>query len=250
MFKNAMKLQDLQHDFFARISARDVPSGRMEVYRTNYYEGLTAVLKGVYPTVEALVGEQFFYHMVQIFIEKHVPHSVNMDAYGEELAAFIDGFEHAGTVPYLADVARLDWLFHCAELAPYAPVADSAQFSDIPPQQYEHVRLKIHPSVMLFESRFPVASIYRMAQGEQGEEGEELLDLSVAQGERVVVVRPFLKTQIVPLKSVEYVFLKTLIKTQTLPPSFEAAMAEDETFDFAHAMRRVIDYGVFCGFIA
>ena len=89
----------------------------IEVYRNNYRGNLLDALAGAYPVIEQLVGKDFFRLMARKYSEQYPSHSGNLHHYGAELAEFIAAFEHARELPYLTDVAALEWACHRAWFA-------------------------------------------------------------------------------------------------------------------------------------
>ena len=81
---------------------------RFGVYRNNVASALTNSLRVRYPVVEQLVGGEFFGMMARGYVDEHKPRSAMLISYGAEFPEFITGFEAASSVPYLADVAKLE----------------------------------------------------------------------------------------------------------------------------------------------
>ena len=84
------------------------PASRFVVYRNNVHSSLINALATAYPVTLQLVGDEFFRAMAGIFVQAYPPASPLISEYGSTFADFIQGFEPAASVPYLADVARLD----------------------------------------------------------------------------------------------------------------------------------------------
>ena len=99
-----------------------VPVRRFNVYRNNVASSLIDVLQAYFPVVTRLVGEEFFRAMARVFIVQQPPRSPILSRYGGGFADFIADFEPTADVPYLADVARLEWLvlraYHAVDLSP------------------------------------------------------------------------------------------------------------------------------------
>src|SRR4051794_33123660 len=127
--------QGLQQAFAAALTdpAAPAPAGlttargssdpkRFAVYRNNVVAGLGKALETRFPVALSLVGAEFFRGMARAFIEAHRPRLPLIAEYGDELPAFIEGFAAAASVPYLADVARLEALwsraYHAADAMP------------------------------------------------------------------------------------------------------------------------------------
>ena len=136
----------------------------IEVYRSNYRGNLHDTLAGAYPVIEQLVGKDFFRHMARQFIERHFSRSGNLHHYGAEMADFIAAFEPAQGLPYLPDVAALEWACHCAYFSDDAATLDIVKLAQIPPGQYSELILHIHPACHLVRSKYPIASIWHAHQ--------------------------------------------------------------------------------------
>lgn len=143
------------------------PEARFNVYRNNVVVSLTDALAATFPVVQALVGEDFFRAMARLFIQTHPPRSRVMAWYGAELPCFITGFAPAASVPYLADVARLELAgvraYHAADAEPLPPQALQDALAD--PQQLPQLRLDLHPSLELVTSPFAICSVWAAHQG-------------------------------------------------------------------------------------
>ena len=135
------------------------PAG-LAVYRNNYRVGLIDTLAFIYPVCRQLVGEDFFSGLARAFIGGHPSHSGNLHLYGAGFGDFIAGFEHARELPYLADVARLEWRVHRAYYAADAAPVDSAALAAFPQQRWGELRLRPLPDVAALLSRWPAASIW------------------------------------------------------------------------------------------
>jgi len=137
------------------------PDRRFAVYRNNVQHGLSTALATRFPVVERLVGADFFAATARVFAAQHPPETPVLLDWGEAFPAFLAGFEPAAGLPYLPDVARLEWLRGRAYHAADAPAADPALLSAFRP---ETLRLTLAPSVAGFASRWPAVSIWAMNQ--------------------------------------------------------------------------------------
>lgn len=122
-------LRKLQQQFGAALLQKDAAihteiassaissEGRLRIYRRNVFGAVTGALRLTYPVIEKLVGREFFAATCREFIKSSPPISSNLDDYGAEFPAFLASFPPARTLPYLPDVARLEWLYHECSLA-------------------------------------------------------------------------------------------------------------------------------------
>lgn len=157
----AIDLQTWQSAFAAsllRVGA-DL-SDRQAVHRTNTRASLSAALAARFPVVERLVGPEFFQAMALCFIERQPPRSPVLAEYGAGFAGFLHGFAPARDLPYLADVARLEWARHLAFHAEDAAALSIERLAAVAPDRLEHVRLGLHPAASVVPSAWPVISIW------------------------------------------------------------------------------------------
>ena len=81
---------------------------RFAIYRNNLMVSLIDALADTFPVAQALVGETFFRAMAREFVRAHLPTSRVMAYYGIEFSAFVETFPPAASLPYLADICRLE----------------------------------------------------------------------------------------------------------------------------------------------
>ena len=132
--------------------------GRFTIYQRNHVTGLTAALAKTFPVVLRLVGEEFFASMATRFIFQSPPRSPVLAEYGADLAGFIAAFEPAASLPFLADVARLEFArvraWHAAD-RDLPPLDDADAVAALLPH-----RVVLHPSASLILSNHPVLAIW------------------------------------------------------------------------------------------
>ena len=104
--------------------------------------------------------------MAGLFVQAYPPTSPLLNEYGSDLAAFIQGFAPAASVPYLADVARLEHLrinaYHAADTPVAEPQAVIDQLQQLP--SLGNVRLHLHPSVSTLQSNYAVVALWAAHQ--------------------------------------------------------------------------------------
>ncbi len=61
-----------------------------------------------YPTVDWLVGADFFDQTALAYAQIHPPARAQLSDYGQQFPVFLEGYVPAVELPYLADVARFD----------------------------------------------------------------------------------------------------------------------------------------------
>lgn len=252
-------LRDLQADFAAAVfderpeMAARVRAGRfpaaqhLQVYRNNVVEGLTGALRAVYPVVEKLVGDGFFRYAVHEYLRAHRPRSGNLHDFGDAFARFLAGFAPAASLPYLPDVARLEWAWHQAFHAAEAPAFDLARLGEVPAEQHAALRFALHPSARLLVSDYPVVRIFEINQ--EGHDGDTNVDLAEG-GVRALIIRRGLTVYVEPLAAGEAELLAALAGQQLLGAAVQAALAAQPDFDLVATLADHLRRGTLVDFFA
>jgi hypothetical protein len=209
------------------------PTMRFAVYRNNVMVSLVDALADTYPIVQTLVGEEFFRAMARVFAQNKPPRSAVMAYYGREFAEFVEAFPPAVSVPYLADVARLEMArvmaYHAADVVSVHVDALQAALAD--PEQLLSLRLVLHPSVHVIDSTFAIFSIWA---AHQGATCASSVDPDVAQS--MLVYRAGLVVDTMELAAGTGAFFSALLTGQTLLDAAAAASRMDPEFDLTTAL--------------
>ena len=209
------------------------PDIRFSVYRNNVMVSLIDALADTYPVVQMLVGEDFFRAMARVFAQTKPPRTEVMAYYGRDFADFITSFPPAASVPYLADVARLEMArilaYHAADAVPLDPEVLQTALAD--PKQLMSLRLVLHPSVHVIQSTFAIFSIWA---SHQDATCTPSVDPDVAQV--VLVYRAGLDVETMKLTDGTGRFVTTLLAGKTLLDSAQVAINMDPEFDLTTAL--------------
>lgn len=244
-----LALRELQHAFARAVFEDDTAlyphlhDGRfgaernLRVYQHNTGANLTDALAAVFPVVKRLVGEGFFEYAADRYWRAHPPVSGNIHDFGEDLPAFLSGFEPARTLVYLPDVARLEWAWHRAFHAPDPEPMDRQQLANTDPADYGTLRFRLHPSARLIDSRWPVLRIWEVHQ-QSGE--PDPIDLDQG-GEKMLVIRRGLEVIVSRLSAGENAFLASLARLEPLASACEAALAVDPATDIPALLNRAVE---------
>ncbi|RDV00761.1 DNA-binding domain-containing protein [Trinickia dinghuensis] len=137
---------------------------RVDIYRNNVRLNRIAALTDAFANVVQLVGAEYFRALARAYVERTPAKSANLHDDGAELPAFIRGFEPAADLPYLGDVAEVDWLLHRVYFAADSgAAADSSALAELGPERFAAASLRFVPSVGLARSAaWPIADILQM----------------------------------------------------------------------------------------
>ena len=134
---------------------------RFSVYRNTVHHSLIEALGERFPAVRRLVGAAFFAAAARQFIHESPPSSPLLAEYGAAFPEFLARFEPVAGLPYLADVARLEWLRGRAYHAADADALEPSAFREAVAMAEGDVGISLHPSSALFWSPYPAVSIWR-----------------------------------------------------------------------------------------
>jgi hypothetical protein len=237
-------LPDLQRRFAA--SLLDGPAEpRTSVYahtiRANYRNALAAT----YPVVRELTGPAFFNAAVDEFTIEHPSTGGDLNVYGGAFAGFLAAYPHARDLPYLPDVARLEWAIDEATRAEDSTAMAEAMLAELarmPADDMTRQRFVLDPSCRLVSSPFPVMRIWQVHQTA----GERRVDLD-AGPDHLVVRREGHVPAIARVPPAEYAFLGSLLDGKDLASALDAAFTIDGEFDLALALRTYVADGTIAG---
>ena len=134
------------------------------IYRRNLFANLGNALAATYPVVQRLVGEAFFREAARQYVLAHPSASGDLNDYGAPFAVFLAGYPHAAGLPYLPDVARLEWACHESYGAADAPAFDLASLARVRAIDQSRIRFELHPCVRLLHSVHPVSELWHANQ--------------------------------------------------------------------------------------
>lgn len=201
---------------------------RFTVYRNNIIVSLKEAMTDGFPAVASLVGEAFFAAMSDVYIRQNPPKSPILALYGSGFSEFIATFEPAASLPYLADVARLEFAlrqaYHCADAQP----VDAKEFEN---QNVFSARLVLAPAVSVLRSPYPVTQIRAAALGGPP---------PTAAAEDVLITRPDLDPIATPFPSGTAAIIDAL---QAGLPLGEAIEAAPNGLDFTTFISALISGG-------
>jgi hypothetical protein len=217
----------------------DFVRGSIDVYRTTVQASLIDVLATAFPVTQRVVGAGFFNVLARRFIVAAPPRVPQLSVYGGGFADFIAGEEVGRHLPYLPDVARLEWARGECYFAADAPALDAARLAALGPDDLERAVLALHPATRLIASPFPVYRIWEVNQPAVADVPR--VDMTVGQWALVsrrghhVVTREIVKA--------DAAFLAVVMAGKTLTEA--AAAITDARFDLQQALQDHFINGTF-----
>jgi putative DNA-binding protein len=213
---------------------------RYNVYRNNVTVSLIDALAAIYPAVQRITGVEFFRAMARLHVRATPPTSPLLFEYGRDFPAFIEGFEHAQDMPWLADTARVEraWLdaYHAADASPLSGQA----LASVAPDRLGDLVFAPHPASRIVCSPYPAVAIFA-ANRVDG----QVTPIRSSAAEDALITRPEMEVTVRRLPPGGATFLTSLIDGMTLQAAAAAAFAEAPSFDLPAGIAAMVEAGVF-----
>jgi hypothetical protein len=230
----------------AAICSRGLPGEqRLQVYRNNVFLSFEQALADVYPVIRRLVGDEFFRQLARRFIREYPSRSGNLHEFGSELALLLNGLKEAVELPYLPDVAALEWAYHEVFHAAESEPLDVRGLARVNAYEQERLRFALARAARLVASCFPVMQIWEANQ--DGALSSAAISLD-AGGDWLLVQRRGLSRIIERLTPGEFALLSALAADAPLAEACEAAVCADPEVELSATMQRFVSRGVLTHF--
>jgi len=168
---------------FGAVAASVTHPARLSIYRNHFLISLGEALAATYPAVKAAVGEACFSGLARRFVLANPPVAPVLAEYGAEFADFLADQAEVAGLPYLPDLARLEWAMNRAAVAADAPSVGLPELAAIAPERLTASRLAQHPAIALVDSAYPVSALRDAVLAGEG------FDLTGAREECLLVYR-------------------------------------------------------------
>ncbi|MCG7902299.1 hypothetical protein A3195_07710 [Candidatus Thiodiazotropha endoloripes] len=248
-------LAELQRSFCDALRTADAPDGallemlqdddlalqRFQVYRNNFIVLNGDALADMFPVVKRLVGDEAFRMLATAYVRQHPPRDRTLLLYGDLFAGFLQTIPELSGLPYLSDVARLEFAWTAAYHAEDALPLQPDQLQNLSEEAFARLPLRPHPSLQLLASDFPIQRIWSV---NQTDDQDELISLDEGAC-WLIVVRPDNEVQVRVVQEGEFEFVKRLHASATIGEAFEAANQMDPQFDLGQFFARHLFDGTF-----
>jgi hypothetical protein len=162
------------------LPAGTVPAERLAVHVEGYPARLGEALAEQFPAVAHLVGGPRFAALVDRYQRAARLQSYNLNDAGAELPAFLADDGLAGALPFLPDLAALEW----AMTRSFHAVAASIDPALLAGDDAGAALARLAPAVAVVESRWPIYALWSARATPR-----EAIDIDLGVGESVLVCR-------------------------------------------------------------
>ena len=215
------------------------------IYRGNGKANAARAIAAAYPVVGKIVGAEFFSGLASEYQSRFPSADGDLNEYGNAFAAFLADFPPAREIPYLADVARLEWRVHRAHYAADPGTFDPAQLACVPAEQQLQLRPRLHPACHVLPSAYPIARIWEVHQDSFNGEFEVEFAGNAA---IALVFRPRFRVEVAQIDDAQAAFLQAALDGQTLDAALVAAQSCDALFDLGRSLSEWVQSAVIVDF--
>lgn len=207
----------------------------LEIYRRSVLANLTAAVQATYPVIESIVGKAFLAAAARQYALERPSTSGDLNEYGSDFDDFLSKYVPALSLPYLPDVARLEWSVQEVYGATNASVQDLSALVATAPQEWGGLRFCLDSAHAILASTWPLARIWQVNQ--PGYHGDFQVDFDQAQ--TVLIHRQGDGVAVEEISLGEQDLILALDKGMALNAAVQAA-THDKSFNLQAALQRFI----------
>lgn len=226
-----------RRDLVAAIAGEaPVAMARLQLHRHHIARSIGVALAATFPTVTAVVGQEFFGVLARDFMAGAPLEDPVLSRYGEHFPRFVAAQQEMHGLPYLADVARLDWALNVAFHAPLEPRLSAIDIVDWPEESLPELSLRLAVGSSLIESAWRLDLIW---QASQPGTSLDKVDLA-ADACSLVIFRRCEDAAFAVLGPGEANFVKAISRGKSLAAAARHALQVAKDFDLAATFSRVL----------
>lgn len=215
------------------------PAARLRIYRHSCSQTQVDALRTTYPGVLALVGAAFFDQSARGYRQAYPSGSGNLQRLGANFGDYLESLASLVGLPYLPDVARLEWCRQLSAVAGEAPALPPDAVTEQLLRTEASLKLDLQPSVHILDSRHPVLTIWRYTL----DPTPEGLQLTGA-GEQVVLWREHGEVAMDTPDAASFACIDALSHGKLLASAHAAAQAIDPDFDLSACLVSLAGHGL------
>lgn len=212
----------------------------LAAYCTSIQANLAGAVVATYPVLTAIVGVEFLTAAARDYARQVPSRSGDLNRYGDDFDRFLACYAPAAPLPYLPDVARLEWRIQQVHTAPAAPVADLSALATTPSESWGSLRFRLDPGHQLLASSWPLARIWTVNQPDY--QGDFTVDFDQAQS--VLIQRNADGIHVSKLRPGEHSFLSLLQRGETLADAVAQASTQVADFDLGAVLQTHLASGL------
>ncbi|PLK50427.1 DNA-binding domain-containing protein [Uliginosibacterium sp. TH139] len=231
--------------FLARLAG---PAARnadlLAIYRGNAVSNAHAALRLAYPVCEEVLGVECFAQLARLYWHENPASEGDLNLYGASLLECIAARDDFAELPWLPDLARLEWALHEAGMAPDHQPTPFVQLASLSEAELAGTRLQFQPALCLIASSWPIASLWQQHQAEWRALHGEVFQLEDCGAETALVYRDGFKPRVLALPAASADLLVALQAGEMLLPALSACAEKHPDFESQHVLHDIFQRGL------
>lgn len=227
--------------FLARFA--DTPARarrRFAAYQRNVRGNWRMALRASYPVLATLIGEARFAALSDEYLTLRPSRDADLNRYGAELADFLGEHPLREALPYLPDLAHLEWMLQEIYGAQFDGAPDLSALSALPAEHQGDLVVRLATSTArAIRSAWPISEIWQAHQHDDlARRDGELAEISLTPSEHLVMVSrlPAGGFFVTRLSAGEAAFRAACEAALTLEEGLQAALAAEPALEVANLL--------------
>lgn len=206
----------------------------LKAYKNNAGALAERVLVAAYPAVTAILSVESMGALARALWHSHPPRCGDLALWGEDLPEFVAASSQLAALPWLSDVARLEWALHAAASAADAPPADLPSLARLGTHDSDVLTLALASATQVLRLDWTATRVVLAHRGEHDRMAQRVAALgnewATPAGEWVCVWRPGWQVQLQTVSAAEAAFVSRLLAGDSLLAALECEAAQGLDF--------------------
>ncbi len=244
-FARALREPDQAAGLLARLAGNPQRNlERLAIYRGNAISNVHAALRLAYPVCAEVLGEECFHQLARACWQAQPATEGDLNLYGAFLPDFLAARSELTDLPWLPELARIEWALHEAGMAPDSSPLPFSALAGLSEEGLAGLRLSFQPALVLIPSAWPLASLWGQHQPAWRELHGEVFELDAAGPEAVLIYRDGLRPTLASLPAAEVTLLTLMLQGSALLPALQACTESLPDFDAREALAGLFQRGL------
>lgn len=214
-------------------------SKQFDLIRQNTLSALHIELVRAFPITKRVLGANEFRRAAYDYFQAMVPQAINPMIYCQDFPEFLETFTTDKDIPYLADVATLDFGCYQSEHAMDASPIKNKIFTDMSPEELASKHLQLHPACFWMASPFSIYDVWYRFNSSTPKKTD-----ASARAQEIVIMRSKNKVEVHKIDKGLIKTLDSLDSGETLNQSLNDGAIEDPSFNAVAAIQFLVQNGL------
>lgn len=204
------------------------PECGVGVYRDSSRQARLAALEAIHPVCREVLGARCFAALAGAYVGAFPSTRSDLNRYGEAFPRHLEAARQSepglSELPYLEDLARLEWHWHAVYYAADDPPFDAPGFAALAADGAAgEAHLHLSAALRLLASNYPVREIWQRHR-----EGGDTAEVTAGDGEHLVIFRHGFSPQVDAVPPSTWALLRAISRGASLTNLAEARLTLEE----------------------